>query len=55
MNFPTSDIQFVAGIVRKLTIAIPNALSVDEAHRLEEIAEKGFSSPVDAPDPVSGG
>lgn len=54
MNFPTSDIQFLAQIVKRIA-PIVGTLSVGEVHRLEEIATKGFSSPADAPTTTSGG
>jgi hypothetical protein len=51
MNYPTSDIQFLAQLVRK-QVRDPDApLTVDEDHRLKQLAEKGYSDST----PTSGG
>lgn len=51
MNYPTSDIQFLAQLVRKVCEGVPTVLTVEEDHRLEQLADKGFSDAT----PTSGG
>lgn len=55
MNYPTSDIQFIAQML--LRVRAGDQIGTKETHRLEQIADKGQSStPVetmtlpDAPD-----
>lgn len=52
MNFPTSDIQFIAGMLKKTRAG--DQITVAEAARLDQIEAKGYSTepiPDAEPDP----
>lgn len=56
VNYPTSDTQFLAQIILRMSETnpmLPN-LSEKERHRLREISHKGFSSPADVHDDGGG-
>lgn len=53
MNYPTSDIQFIAGIIRKVRAG--DQVTVQEEARLNEIEAQGHSvAPIDGtPESIS--
>lgn len=49
MNYPTSDIQFVAQMLRKVRAG--DQVPASEEYRLDQIAEKGYSDQPMTPQP----